>query len=96
MSNLNAELADLKVTGEASVLHRPGAIRLDGYTLLVHAPDQHGPGIRTEDNGTHVADLCAALAETPNLEVVAKRFNTSSSHVEQALAYASAAGYVSQ
>jgi uncharacterized protein (DUF433 family) len=87
-------LKDLKVAGTASALHKPGAVRLDGYPLLVHAPRQWGDGVRTENNGTPVADVCAAVAEEPDLERLADRFGITTDHVEQALRYGLEAGYL--
>lgn len=92
MSELDINLASLDLDGSARVLHKPGAVRLDDYPLLVYAPDQYGPGICTEDNGTPVADICHALAETPDLDALAERLGTTPAHVRQAVAYAHAAG----
>ena len=89
------KLEDVKVTGTAAVLHAPGAVRLDDYPHLVFAPLQHGPGIRTEDNGTAVADIAAAAAETPDYAALAARFRTTADHVADAIRYALAAGYAS-
>lgn len=94
MDLADAILKTVRITGTATVLHKPGAVRLDGFPLLVHAPGQHGPGIRTEDNGTPVEDLCLAAAENPNLDAVAARFGTTVNHLLQALDYAAKAGFV--
>ena len=85
------DLKELKLNLRAEVTHKPGAVRLDGYPLLVYAPAQHGPGIRTEDNGTPVADIAVAAAETPDYNVLARKFKTTPEHVEQAIRYAYAA-----
>jgi hypothetical protein len=90
MAEFNVKLADSKVRMSTEVLHKPGAVRLDGYPLLVYAPAQHGEGIRTEDVGASVAEICLALAETPDVAAVAVKFRTTPEHVEQALAYAQA------
>jgi uncharacterized protein (DUF433 family) len=75
-----------------AVTHVPGAIRLDGFPLLVHAPAQHGPGIRTEDRGIPVADIVAAAAEQSDHDALAEHFETTAAHVRQALAYSLVAG----
>lgn len=71
----------------AEVTHKPDAVRLDGFHLLTYAPDQWGPGVRTEDNGTPVAEVVAAAAAEPDHEKVAEKFGTTAEHVKQALAY---------
>lgn len=73
---------------EAHVTHKPGAVKLDGFPLLVYAPVQHGDGIRTEDVGATVHDICAKLVELPDLDQVAAHFRTTAEHVRQAAAYA--------
>jgi uncharacterized protein (DUF433 family) len=78
-----------------AVLHKPGAVRLDGYPRLVFAPMEHGPGIRTEDNGTPVADIAAAVAETPDYEALAAKFQTTPEHVAEAVRYAVETGFAS-
>jgi hypothetical protein len=70
------------------VTHKPGATRLDGFPLLVYSPINHGPEVATEDNQTPVSTICAAAAETPDLERLAAMFKTTVEHVRQALAYA--------
>ncbi len=79
----------------ASVEHRPGAIRLDGFPLLTHAPEQWGEGVRTEDNGTPVDAIFAAYHRAPEIdqfESIAVRFGTTEAHVRQAVAYTIANG----
>jgi uncharacterized protein (DUF433 family) len=88
-------LKTVKVVGEASVLHKPGAVRLDGYPLLAYAPSQHGPGIRTEDNGTPVADIVTELAVNPSVQAVAAKFNTTAAHVADAVRYATDTQFIS-
>jgi hypothetical protein len=85
-------LKNVKVSADVTVLHKPGAVRLDGYPRLVYAPSYHGPGIRTEDNGTPVADIAAAAAETPDYGALAGRFGTTPEHVAEAIRYAVEAG----
>lgn len=98
MPNLADEfLKQLKVTGTATVLHKPGAVRLDGFPRLCYAPGQWGPGVRTEDNGTPVADIAAAFVEASgNADAVAARFATTPDHVADAVKYAAAAGFLGE
>jgi hypothetical protein len=90
----NLEFPSIRFSGEATVLNKPGAVSLAGYPLLVYAPSQHGPGIRTEDNGTPVHDICVAFAEHPHPEAIAERFGTTPDHVAEAVRYAAEAGVV--
>ena len=78
----------VEVNAAVDVTHKPGAVKLEDFPLLAYAPIQHGPGIRTEDNGTPVADLCNALAVNPDVEAVASKFGTTADHVRQAHDYA--------
>lgn len=92
---LDIDLSKLiQCEGKATVLHKPDAVRLDGYPHLVYAPGQHGPGIRTEDNGTPVANIASAAAETPDYAALATRFGTTADHVADAIRYAVEAGFV--
>jgi hypothetical protein len=88
---LSLPLPKIEVSALAAVTHKPGAVRLDGYPLLVYAPVQHGPGIRTEDNGTPVADIAVRASEVSDLAVLAAQFGTSAEHVRQAISYTLAA-----
>lgn len=90
---LDLILKKVKLSGDVEVLHKPGAVKLDGYPLLTFAPLQHGAGIRTEDNGTPVADIAVAAVQTPDLATLAAKFGTSAAHVADALKYAVATGY---
>jgi hypothetical protein len=90
---LDLILKTVKVSGDVEVLHKPGAVKLDGYPLLTFAPLQHGAGIRTEDNGTPVSDIADAAAASPDLGTLAAKFGTSEAHVADALKYAVATGY---
>lgn len=92
MGENNIDLSDLDVSVGVNVTHKPGAdLSIHDYPLLVHAPGQHGPGVRTEDNGTPVADIVGKAAEMPDYDQLAEHFKTSRAHVEQAVAYAVAA-----
>jgi hypothetical protein len=62
-----------------------GGRRLDGFPLLVEAPDQWGPGVRTENNGTAIADIVAAHAG--DWAATAAKFGVTEAHVRQAVAY---------
>jgi hypothetical protein len=99
MSNPSFNVADVlksvKVTGSATVLHKPGAARLDRWPLLVHAPSQWGPGIRCECNGATVEDIAVECAANPDLDSVAAKFGVTADHVSQALDYAATVGFVS-
>jgi uncharacterized protein (DUF433 family) len=95
MSDLATEfLKTVKVKGEVSILHKPGAVKLDGYSLLAYAPGQYGPGVRTEDKGVPVADIATEFAVNPNAEAVAAKFGTTAAHVADAIRYAAAVGFV--
>jgi uncharacterized protein (DUF433 family) len=87
-------LKTVKVTGTATVLDKPGAVKLDGYPMLAYAPAQWGVGVRTENNGTPVSDIAIAAAETPDFQVLADRFGVTVEHVAEALRYALAVGFV--
>jgi uncharacterized protein (DUF433 family) len=86
-------LKTLKVKGTAEVLHKPGAVRLDAYPLLVYAPSQHGPGVRTEDKGVEVSAIVDDLALGLGVDAVAAKHGTTEAHVEDAVKYAVATGY---
>ncbi len=87
------DLAKIALKASAAVLHKPGAVMLDGYPHLVYAPAQHGPGIRTENNGTKVEDIASAVSETPDYEILAARFGVTTDHVADAVRYAVAVGF---
>ncbi len=89
---MDIKLPPVKVAVNLEALHKPNAVRLDGYPLLTYAPSQHGEGIRTEDNGTPIEDIVAKLAETKDPAATARAFGTSVAHVGQAAAYAHAHG----
>ena len=96
LSNLAAEiLKTVKVKGTVEVLHKPGAVKLDGFPGLCYAPGQWGPGIRTENNGTPVADIATAYSEmSGNTDAVAAKFGVTVDHVVDAVKYAMQAGYL--
>ncbi len=71
--------------------HKAIAESLRNFPLLVHAPDQHGPGVRTEDHGVAVDEIAKAAATVKDHKTLAERFKTSPDHVQQALKYAAAA-----
>lgn len=85
-------LPEIRLSAELSCLHKPGAVRLDGYPRLVYAPAQHGREVRTEDHGVKVSDIVVAFAATPDPETVAAAFGTSPEHVAEAVRYAVEAG----
>lgn len=92
MADLTFDLGKLKLNLSMAVTHKPGAdLSVHAYPLLVHAPGQHGPGIRTEDHGIAVADIVVKAAELPSYEALAAHFGTTPDHVAQAIAYAIAA-----
>lgn len=69
---------------------------LHDFPLLAWAPNhaKHGANVFTEDGHATVADIAAALPETMNFAVLAKRFNTTEAHIGQAVAYAVNAGII--
>jgi hypothetical protein len=71
----------------ATTTHPPGAVRLDGFPRLAHAPKQWGEGIRTDDNGTPIVDLIAAVLAGQTFKGAAARFNTTADHAREAFAY---------
>jgi uncharacterized protein (DUF433 family) len=92
MSELNFQIEKLKASMGFNVTHKPGAdLSVLDYPLLVYAPNQHGPGIRTEDKGIAVADIVNKAAEMPDYNQLAEHFGTTPDHIEQAIAYAVAA-----
>lgn len=95
--DIAALLKTIRVTGKASVLHKPGGVRLDAYPGLVYAPAQWGPGVRVECNGTPVEEIVAAVADAgpeADLHALAARFGCSEAHVVDALLYAREVGYL--
>ena len=78
----------IAIIGTADCVARPGSISLDAYPLLTFAPEQHGIGIRTEDNGTTVAAIAEAYAVNPSTDAIAAQFATSADHVAEAIRYA--------
>ncbi len=70
-----------------AVGHKPGVERLDRWPLLVHAPSQWGPGVRTEDHGIAVEDIAAAVSQTPDYARIAEALGTTPDHVAQAVDY---------
>jgi hypothetical protein len=94
MSEASVPLGPVKIAADATVLHKPGAVLLTGYPLLVYAPMQHGPGIRTENNGVPVADIAAEVAVNPDYVAVAAKFAVTVGHVEQAVDFAVKAGFL--
>jgi hypothetical protein len=91
MPDLELDLEKIGATLDLAVLHKPGAVRLDGYPLLAHAPAQWGPGVRTEDVGASVAEIAVAAAESPDHDALAARFGTTPAHIAEAVRYALAA-----
>ncbi len=84
---MDIDLDQLKASLTFKVGHKPGVERLDRWPLLVHAPSQWGPGVRTEDHGIPVEDLAAAVAESPDYARIAHAFGTTADHVAQAVDY---------
>lgn len=67
----------------------PDPVTLDGFPLLVRAP-QYGHGVATEDNGTPALALAAAVRVIPDHAILAEQFGTTEAHIRQALEYAEA------
>lgn len=89
-------MKNVKISGTATCLHKPGVELLDGYPHLVFAPLQYGPGIRTENNGTPVADLVNDLALGLSYDAVAEKHGVTHAHIEDAVRYATKAGYCTE
>jgi uncharacterized protein (DUF433 family) len=94
--DLNIQLDKVKLVATAEVLHKPGVNKLTGYPHLVYAPAQYGPGVRTENNGTPVADIAAEISVNPDVDAVAAKFGVTVEHVHDALRYAAAAGFITE
>jgi hypothetical protein len=89
-------MKNVKISGTATCLHKPGVELLAGYPLLVFAPLQYGPGIRTENNGTPVSAIVDELAMGLSYEAVAEKYGVSPAHIEDAVRYATKAGYCTE
>lgn len=89
-------LKKIKVVGEATVLHKPGAKRLDKFPLLAYAPNQWGPGVRCESNGASVEEIAQAFALSPNIDAIAEKFSVTVEHAHQAVEYAVSVGFAAQ
>jgi hypothetical protein len=90
MPDASLPTGPIQIVGSAECIEKPGAVRLDGFPLLVY----DGKAIKTEDNGTTVEDLTIAIAGTNRTyESIAAQFGTTSNHVNEALRYAVSAGY---
>jgi uncharacterized protein (DUF433 family) len=87
-------LKTVRIVGTANVLHKPGAVKLDGFPLLAFSPSQYGPGVRTEDRGVPVEAIATEYAANPDAEAVAAKFGTTAAHVADALKYAHAVNFV--
>jgi hypothetical protein len=94
MSEALIPIGPVTLAADATVLHKPGAVLLTGYPLLVYAPNQYGTGIRTENNGTPVADIAAEVAVNPDYNTVAAKFGVTVDHVAQAVDFAVKAGFL--
>jgi len=88
MADATLPTGPIQIVGSAECVARPGSISLDAYPLLTFAPEQHGKGIRIEDNGTTVAAIAEAFALQPDAVAVASKFATTAEHVRQAIDYA--------
>lgn len=70
---------------------------LDAYPLLCWAVSHpiHGSKVFTEDGSASVEAIAMAAAESSNTEAIAAKYGTTPAHVEQAIAYALAAMFLS-
>jgi uncharacterized protein (DUF433 family) len=90
MADATIPTGPIQIVGTAECIEKPGAVRLDGFPLLVF----DGQAIKTEDNGTTVEDLTIAIAgSNRTYESIAAQFGTTANHVAEAIRYAVAAGY---
>lgn len=94
--DLNIDLSKLiKIQGTATVLHKPGALKLSAYPLLAHVGGEKG--VVLEDVGVPVAEVVAAFVEASgNLKAVAERFGTNENHVADAVRFAADKKYLSE
>lgn len=90
-SGLSEEMQGIiRAAGSASVAHKPGAVRLDGYPLLTYAPKQWGEGVRTEDKGIPVLAVVSKFAELGSIDAAAEALGTTIDHVQACIDYARA------
>ena len=75
---------DVKVAATFGVVQAGGGLDLSAYPLLAYSEAQWGEGVRTEDNGTRVADIFARSRVQPDVIALAAFFNTTVAHVMQA------------
>lgn len=71
----------------ATVEHKPGALRLDLYPLLVYAPKQWGEGVRVASNGARATEIAETLAAAGPAEAVARHFGVTLEELGQAARY---------
>lgn len=93
--SVHIALEDLKVIGSGDCVggKHPDP-PLDDFPLLAWMPNHpvHGGEIITEDGKVTVHQIALALAQTPHVGAIAKRFGTTEEHVTQAVGYAIKAG----
>jgi uncharacterized protein (DUF433 family) len=89
-------MKNVKISGTATCLHKPGVELLTGYPHLVFAPLQYGPGIRTENNGTPVAAIVDDVAAGLAYEAIAAKHGVTTAHIDDAVRYATKAGYCTE
>jgi len=67
---------------------------IDAYPLLVWCPDheRYGTAVLLEDQSASIEEIAAAVLKMPNIEMIAKQFNTTVAHVSQAISYAVGVG----
>ena len=93
MASFISDLENITVDMVASVTHKPGAIQLGAFPLLVYAPAQHGPGIRL-DNGESVEEIFKAAKAGKTLADLSRQFKTTELHIKQAIAYVTTMGHM--
>jgi hypothetical protein len=98
MPRADIEFEKLKVKGEGFCIggKHPDP-PLDAFPLLAWSQDHPVFGrmtVHTEDGKASVEQIALALCELPDVAALADRFGTSSDHVDQAIAYATSAGFL--
>lgn len=91
----NVATEKLKIAG---VAHAENGTQPDppivDFPLLAWAPSQWGNEVYTEDGKASIDQIVESILKLLDFEAVADRYGTTADHVEQAVAYASEAGFI--